>query len=575
MGSKIKEIKFFIDKVRFLKLKIVLSSFIKFVVKSMEILTFILLFYFLYQFVFTKKLDIYGFIYVLILYAFCLGMNFLDTYYSHAISYDVIEKLRENIFEHYDRISPGAVEHMKSGDFIQMIVNDINVFEWFIAHILTQWISFLLLSFVMISMIIVKSVLSGVIFSAFVIFILRLFLSMISEKEKQGIEIKNAGGDLIADVTDGISGFKELVFFNREKDFFEKIELKSKAYNDLSKTYFIQETKVNLWIDICAILILPIVGMSLQLKGFEAILYVFAVILYFLLLRDCMHQTGNFGFVFGALNRLKRVYDIEPIVKTYGKSEINKVDIDRGIEFVDCSFYYAANASNFILNKVGFKVNKGEKTVVVAASGGGKSTIFKLINRYYELNDGEIRIFGENLQNYTYDTLRENITTINQENFLFHDTLLNNLKYAKEDINMLEIERLAQKINSLDFILSKEKGFETMVDEAGANYSGGELQRLAILRALIKDSPILLMDEASSALDEKNEKILNTLLDEIKENKIIIIAAHKLSTIQKADKIILLKDARVVCEGSYEELLQNHYFNELVMVKECKEEIEV
>lgn len=575
MGNKIKEIKFFIDKVKFLKLKILLSSFIKFIVKSTEIIALITLFCFLYQSVLSKKLDINCFIYVFILCLFCLGMNFLDTYYSHYISYDVIEKLRDDIFEHYYRISPGAVENIKSGDFIQMIVSDINVFEWFIAHILTEWVSFLLLSIVIISIIAMKSIISGIIFVSLIIFVLRLFLSTVNEKEKQGTEIKNKGGDLIASAIDGILGFKELVFFNREKDFFDKIELKSKNYNDLSREYLIQETKVNLLIDICAILIIPIVIVLLNIRGFEIVLHTSIIVLYFLLFRDCMHQTGNFGFIFGALNRLKQVYNIKPIVKKYGKSEINKAEINKGIEFVDCSFCYSKNPLSLILDKVSFKANKGEKTVIVSESGGGKSTIFKLINRYYELNNGEIRIFGENLQNYTYCTLRENITTISQNNFLFNDTLLNNLKYARENISISEIEKISKKLNSLDFILSKEKGFENMINEAGVNYSGGELQRLAILRGLLKDSPILLMDEASSALDEKNEKMLNEVLDEIKVNKIIIIAAHKLSTIQKADKIILLKDGKVAGEGRYEELLQNNYFNELVMVKERKEEIEV
>lgn|GEM_PF-639961 len=575
MGNKIKEIKFFIDKVKFLKLKILLSSFIKFIVQSTEMITLTILFCFLYQSVITKKLDMNCFIYVFILSFFCLGMNFLDTYYSHYISYDVIERLRDNIFTHYYRISPGAVEDVKSGDFIQMIVSDINVFEWFIAHILTHWGSFLLLSIVIILLITVKSVVSGIVFVSLIVFILRMFLSTVSEKEKQGVEIKNMGGDLISCAIDGILGFKELVFFNREKDFFNKIELKSKKYNELSGKYLIQETKVNLFIDICMVLITPIVVALLNLKGSEIILYTSITVLYFLIFRDCMHQTGNFGFVFGAMSRLKKVYNIEPLVKKYGKSEINKGEIDKGIEFVDCSFCYSKNPLNLILDKVSFKVNKGEKTVIVSESGGGKTTIFKLINRYYELSNGEIRIFGETLQNYTHSTLRENITTISQNNFLFNDTLLNNLKYARENISIFEIEEISKKLNSLDFILSKEKGFENVVSEAGVNYSGGELQRLAILRGILKDSPILLMDEASSALDEKNEKMLDEVLDEIKKNKIIIMAAHKLSTIKKADRIILLKDGKVACEGRYEELLKNNYFNELVMVKEWKEKIEV
>ena len=218
-----------------------------------------------------------------------------------------------------------------------------------------------------------------------------------------------------------------------------------------------------------------------------------------------------------------------------------------------------------LFRSVNFKADRGQKTVIVSSSGGGKSTIFKLINRYYELNGGEIKLFGKSLKDYTEHTLRKNITTFSQNNFFFNDSLINNLKYAKENLDIKEIEFLAKKLNSYNFIAGKEKDFENVISESGDNYSGGELQRLSILRGFIKNSPILLMDEISSALDEKNEEILNNVLDDIKENKIIIIAAHKLSTIQKADKIIFLKNGEISGEGKYDELLSNnHFFKELI-----------
>ena len=204
------------------------------------------------------------------------------------------------------------------------------------------------------------------------------------------------------------------------------------------------------------------------------------------------------------------------------------------------------------------------KTVIVSASGGGKSTIFKLINRYYELNGGDIEIFGKSLKSYTERTLRKSITTFNQRVFFFNDTLLNNLRYANEAIDNEEIEKLAKRLNAYNFISDKERCFDNIINEDSTNYSGGEMQRLAVLRGLIKDSPILLMDEVSSALDELNEKYLNDILDEMKNDKVIIIAAHKLSTIKNADKIILLKDGKVNGEGKYEELINNEFFSDLV-----------
>ena len=180
------------------------------------------------------------------------------------------------------------------------------------------------------------------------------------------------------------------------------------------------------------------------------------------------------------------------------------------------------------------------------------------------MNSGDIEIFGKSLKSYTERTLRKSITTFNQRVFFFNDTLLNNLRYANEAIDNEEIEKLAKRLNAYNFISDKEKCFDNIINEDSTNYSGGEMQRLAVLRGLIKDSPILLMDEVSSALDELNEKYLNDILDEMKNDKVIIIAAHKLSTIKNADKIILLKDGKVSGEGKYEELINNEFFSDLV-----------
>ncbi len=566
MKDRFKKTMFFINKCRFLKLKMFLSSFIKSLVYILQTINLIFLITLLYKFYENKIIDLKDIFYLAILFAVYLCLRFLDVYYSHYISYDVIEKLREDVFIHYYKISPGAVENVKVGDFVQMIINDINVFEWFIAHILTEWLALLLVSIVVFVIISLKSIFSGIIILIFLFIAIKLFIGSLDEKENQGVEMKNMGGELVANATDGILGFKELLFFDREVDFFESIEEKSKKYNKVSGKYYNKELRDNLILDLLGITLLLFIVFSLPVLILEKIIYLSIIITYYYFLRNCFHQTGNFGFIFGALNRLKKLYDIKPLIKEYGSSEINRDEIDQGVEFLNCTFYYDKNPDKKILRDFSFKANKGEKTVIVSASGGGKSTIFKLINRYYELNNGKIIIFGKDIKSYTENTLRKNITSFSQDIFFFNDSLLNNFKYAKEDASIDEIEVLARKLNSYDMILAKEQGLNTLVKEAGQNYSGGELQRLALIRGLLKDSPILLMDEVSSALDEKNEEFLNNLLDEIKKDKVIIISAHKLSTIQNADKIIFIKDGRVEGTGRYDELIAcNEPFNELLM----------
>lgn len=564
MGKKSKEIAFFIRKCRLLKLKLILSSFIKCISEILDIVIFVIMILFLQESLVSGKLHNERIVQIAILYVIGVGVKFFDTYFSHYVSYDVIEKLRDDIFSHYYTVSPGATENINTGDFVQMIVNDINVFEWFIAHILAEWMSVILLSLTIVSIITVKSTMTGIILSLFIVYAIKIFLGSMSGKEEQGIKIKNLGGDLISNVIDGISGFKELIFFDRDIEFFNKVQNKSQIYNEVSEKYSVEESKVNLKIDILAVILILLAILLLPDKGTEKLAYVSVITLYYSVLRNCFYQTGNFGFVFGALNRMKKVYDIVPIIGSYGNNEIDSSDINKGIEFKNCHFHYNTNYNKEILNGISFKANKGEKTVIVSASGGGKSTIFKLINRYYELNSGDIEIFGKSLKSYTERTLRKSITTFNQRVFFFNDTLLNNLRYANEAIDNEEIEKLAKRLNAYNFISDKEKCFDNIINEDSTNYSGGEMQRLAVLRGLIKDSPILLMDEVSSALDELNEKYLNDILDEMKNDKVIIIAAHKLSTIKNADKIILLKDGKVSGEGKYEELINNEFFSDLV-----------
>ena len=182
MKNRFDKAMFFINKCKFLKLKIFLSSIIKALVYILQTVNLILLIFLMYDFYESNILDKKAIIYIAGLFILYLGLRFIDVYYSHYISYDVIEKLRGDVFSHYYKISPGAVENIKVGDFVQMIINDINVFEWFIAHILTEWIAFLLISIVVITLISLKSIASGIIIFLFLLFTIKLFIGSLDEK---------------------------------------------------------------------------------------------------------------------------------------------------------------------------------------------------------------------------------------------------------------------------------------------------------------------------------------------------------------------------------------------------------
>lgn len=211
-----------------------------------------------------------------------------------------------------------------------------------------------------------------------------------------------------------------------------------------------------------------------------------------------------------------------------------------------------------LFDRLSFTIKPGEKVGLVGHSGGGKSTITKLILRFMDVDSGVIEIDGQNIARLRQDDLRAYITYVPQEPVMFHRSLSENIAYGKQDATQQEIEKAARMAHAHEFIDKLPKGYETLVGERGVKLSGGQRQRVAIARAMLKDAPILLLDEATSALDSESEKLIQDALWKLMERKTAIVIAHRLSTIQKMDRILVLENGEIVEEGSHQELLANN-----------------
>jgi subfamily B ATP-binding cassette protein MsbA len=207
---------------------------------------------------------------------------------------------------------------------------------------------------------------------------------------------------------------------------------------------------------------------------------------------------------------------------------------------------------------VSFKINKGEVAALVGPSGSGKSTIADLIPRFYDVSSGEIIIDGNDLKNLSLSSLRGNMGIVTQEVILFNDTIKNNISYAQPEKSMDQIKDAAKAANALEFIENTPDGFETVVGERGVKLSGGQKQRIAIARALLKNPSILILDEATSALDTESEKKVQTAIESLMKDRTALVIAHRLSTVQKADKIIVIDKGKVVEIGSHETLFEKN-----------------
>lgn len=252
--------------------------------------------------------------------------------------------------------------------------------------------------------------------------------------------------------------------------------------------------------------------------------------------------------VFDAMDAIPEVRD------SPGAEELKQVRGD--LRFENVTYFYP-KSSQAAVNDLTVTFEAGKTYALVGASGAGKSTIMSLILRFFDPHNGRILIDGKDIRGLAQQSLRNHIGMVNQEIFLFHDTIYNNIRYGRLDAKREEVEAAAKLAHAHDFILAKESGYDTELGDAGAKISGGEKQRISIARAFLRNTPILLLDEATSALDSEAERHVREALDELSRGKTVIAIAHRLSTVLKADQILYMKDGKVVAQAPHEELLES------------------
>lgn len=257
-----------------------------------------------------------------------------------------------------------------------------------------------------------------------------------------------------------------------------------------------------------------------------------------------------------ALSAADRIFDIldEPISVVEAKNAALLKPFNNNVIFEDIDFDY--DGVKPILRNISLEAKKGQIIAIVGPSGAGKSTLVNLIPRFYDPVKGRVLIDGQNIREITLNSLRKQIGLVAQETTLFNDTVMENIKYGRQDASVEEIIEAARAANAHDFIVDLPNGYDTFIGDRGHNISGGERQRLSIARALLKNPPILILDEATSQLDTESETLVQAALDKLMKNRTVFVIAHRLSTVRQADKIIVLEDGRIEGVGRHDELLE-------------------
>ena len=518
-------------------------------------------------------------------YIFAVFLGFLasilfheiSTIISHNLAYRIIEDKRKLLADKLSKISMGEVERKSSGQWSQFMVETLDKMEKPIAHVIPEVIANIFIPIVLIITIFIMDWRIGI--ANLLTIPLGLLFSMLMMRgyEEKSKRYQEAAKAMNTTMVEYVNGIKVIKAFNKSASSFGKfrktVEENKNAMLDWYLSVCFSMTATMETIPSTMVFVLP-ASLYFFMKGSVEVGTLITCILlsyasYKPLIKAMSHMEtiANIKVVF---EEIKKIMEIPNLKRGEEVRNIKSYDV----EFKDVTFAY--EESKNVLNNISFKANENELTAIVGNSGSGKSTITKLIAGFWNVSNGEILIGKTNLNELPLKQNMELVSYVSQENFLFNKTILENLKMAKEDASMDEIKEACEKASCYNFIKGLPNGYETIVGKGGANLSGGEKQRIAIARCFLKNSPIVLLDEATAYSDPDNESVIQQSIDKLIKDKTVIMVAHRLSTIVNANKIIVVDNGEVIEEGTHKQLLElNGRYKKMWDVYTESKEIEV
>lgn len=528
-----------------------------------------------------KELD--GFSYYIILMIVLLIFDFvfqlIFAYYSSWLGQNVVKDIRVKLFNHLLRFKMKYFDNSSVGVLITRSVTDMER----IADIFGQGL------FTIFRELLTMLVITGAMFYkswklsliVFTIMPLLMYATRLFQKymKKAFEDVRNEVSNLNSFVQERLTGMKILQLFVRE-------DIESKKFRDINERHKKAWLKTiwynSIFFPIAEFSSSVAIGLVVWYAAYAMVLsdlatqgIMFAFIMYIpKLFRPLNRVADNFntlqmGMV--AANRVFKVLDTTSQIDDKGTKVISHVKGD--IAFEDIYFSYVEGET--VLKGVSFNVKTGQTVAIVGATGAGKSTIINLLNRFYEIDKGTIYVDGVDIKEMTLASLRKQIAIVLQDVFLFADTILNNITLNNPDITEAQVHQAAKDIGIHDFIMSLPNGYHYNVKERGAMLSSGQRQLIAFLRAYVTDPSVLVLDEATSSVDSHSEQLMQNATDKVTSGRTSIVIAHRLATIKKADKILVMDAGVIVEQGTHDELLQkeNGYYKNLYEVQFLKEEV--
>tara|TARA_B100000029_G_scaffold142722_1_gene137959 strand:+ start:3350 stop:5176 length:1827 start_codon:yes stop_codon:yes gene_type:complete len=476
----------------------------------------------------------------------------------------VITKIRVKLFKHISTLSLSFFNNTKTAELNSILIRDIGnmriAFSQSLQKIIVEpmsIISFILLLFVInikfTLLVIIIIPISG-------FFSYKIGQSIRRKSKRSSVQIAN----VMNIIKETLNNIKIVKIFNTEKNENEKFKNEiNKYFNLIFKQAKLSNllTPINESIGLLVgILIIWFGGLSvLENQSMSSEDFIKFILLLFAMMQP-IRKLANVNALFqngiAAAERAFNVFDTKDVINEYKEAiEINY--FKSNIIFKNVNFKYQNDSRN-ILNQINTEIKKGQTIAIVGKSGSGKSTFSELIPRLYDVQDGKILLDNIDIKNYTLKSLRGMIGIVTQNAILFNDTIKNNISYGNTEVSDNKILKTIDSANLNDLISKLPEGMDTIIGENGVKLSGGEKQRLSIARAIIKNPEILILDEATASLDSESEKKVHKAIDNIIQDRTVIIIAHRLSTIINADKIIVIDQGKIVEEGTHKELLESN-----------------
>ena len=509
---------------------------------------------------------------IIILFFLKNFFNYLAMFFITFLRNGILTKLREDVYKKIIGMPISYFTNKKKGDVISRITADVleiqhsflSILELIVREPLT--IFFTISAMFLISFKLTAFVLIFIPLSGFIISLIGRSLKATSTL------VQNEQAEFLSITEETLNGLKIIKGFVSELFFIEKFRKSNNRFYNLSNKLINRQnlaSPLSEFLGISVIGILLWYGGKLVLIDQElnpAAFITYMGLAYGVLTPAKAISKASYSIKKGnaAAERVLEILDSENSIKQEANAE-KKLDFKSNIKFENVSFKYE---NEKIIDNINFEIKKGQTIALVGQSGSGKSTIANLIPRFYDVSEGKISIDGINIKKINKNNLRGLIGLVSQDSILFNDTIINNIKLSKSETELDDIINSATIANADDFIKKFEKKYKTNVGDGGGKLSGGQKQRISIARAVFRNPPIMILDEATSSLDSESEKLVQQALEKLMKNRTSLVIAHRLSTIQKADLILVISEGQIIEKGTHNELIgKNGTYSKLIKLQ--------